>query len=73
MAQEEIAHHIVLFGRNLRNARLSAGLTRGEVATRAGIALASLIQIEAGTADPDLYLVWTLARVVGRAVADLVT
>jgi DNA-binding XRE family transcriptional regulator len=74
MAQEEFAHRIeVLFGRNLRAARLRAGLTRREVAARAGIAVTSLIQIESGTTDPDLCLVWMLAEVVGRAASDLLT
>jgi transcriptional regulator with XRE-family HTH domain len=74
MAQEEFAHRIeVLFGRNLRAARLRAGLTRREVAARAGIAVTSLIQIESGTTDPDLCLVWMLAEVVGRAATDLLT
>jgi transcriptional regulator with XRE-family HTH domain len=72
MAHDEFAHRIkILFGQNLRAARLRAGLTRREVAARAGIALASLVQIEAGTTDPDLCLVWTLAEVVGRAASDL--
>lgn len=71
MPRTEFSHHVVLFGRNLRSARLRAGLTRRQVAARAGIGLASLIQIEAGTTDPDLCLVWTLAEVVGKPAADL--
>ncbi len=74
MANDEFAHRIeVLFGHNLRAARLCAGLTRREVAARAGIALASLIQIESGATDPDLRMVALLAKVVGRAASDLLT
>ena len=74
MAHDEFAHRIeVLFGHNLRAARLRAGLTRREVAARAGIALASLIQIESGATDPDLRMVALLAEVVGRAASDLLT
>ena len=73
MAQEEFAHRIVRFGQNLRTARLRAGLTRREVAARAGIAVTSLTQIESGTTDPDRCLVWMLAKVVGRAASDLLT
>ena len=35
-------------GRNLKAARLRAGLTQRELATRAGVALAFLAQIESG-------------------------
>ena len=57
----------VVFGRNLRAARLGAGLTPSEVAQRTGIAPGLLIQIESGTVDPDLILVGKLAKVVGCA------
>jgi transcriptional regulator with XRE-family HTH domain len=73
MAQEEFAHRIeVLFGRNLRAARLRAGLTRREVAAR-GNRRYFAYSIASGTTDPDLCLVWLLAEVVGRAASDLLT
>lgn len=62
----------VVFGRNLKAARLGAGLTSNEVALRAGIAPGLLIQIENGTVDPDLVLIGKLAKVVDCAAFTLV-
>ena len=62
----------VVFGRNLKAARLGAGLTPNEVALRTGIAPGLLVQIENGDVDPDLALVGKLAKVVGRAAGMLV-
>jgi DNA-binding XRE family transcriptional regulator len=61
----------VRFGRNLKAARLCAGLTPQEVALQAGVALGLLIQIESGTSDPDLALVGKLANIVGCAAHEL--
>jgi transcriptional regulator with XRE-family HTH domain len=57
-------------GRNLKAARLCAGLTQQELATRAGIALAFLAQIESGISDPDLRTIGALAKAVGRAAFE---
>jgi transcriptional regulator with XRE-family HTH domain len=62
---------LAALGRNLRAARMSAGLTQQEVAARAGIALTVLAQIESGYSDPDLRLLGTLAKAVGCAAHDL--
>ena len=58
-------------GRNLKAARLCAGLTQQELATRAGVALAFLAQIERGVCDPDLQRIGALAKAVGRAAYEL--
>ncbi len=58
-------------GRNLKAARLRAGLTQQELATRAGVALAFLAQIESGVSDPDLRRIGALAKAVGRAAFEL--
>ena len=58
-------------GRNLKAARLRAGLTQRELATRAGVALAFLAQIESGVCDADLQRIGALAKAVGRAAFEL--
>ncbi len=63
---------LAALGRNLKAARISAGLTQRELAARAGIGLAILAQIESGCSDPDLRLLGTLAKAVGCAAYDLV-
>ena len=63
---------LAVLGRNLRAARLSAGLTQQEVAARAGIASTIVAQIESGCSDPDLRLLGTLAEAVGCPAYDLV-
>jgi len=63
---------LAVLGRNLRAARMSAGLTQQEVAARAGIELTIFAQIESGSSDPDLRLLDTLAKAVGCPAYDLV-
>ena len=63
---------LTALGRNLRAARLAAGLTQRQLAIRAGIALTMLVQIESGCSDPGLRLLGTLAKAVGCAAYDLV-
>ena len=58
-------------GRNLKAARLCAGLTQQELAARAGVALAFLAQLESGVCDPDLQRIGALAKAVGRAAFEL--
>jgi transcriptional regulator with XRE-family HTH domain len=63
---------LAALGRNLRAARMAAGLTQQEVAARAGIALTIFAQIESGCSDPGLRLLGSLAKAVGCAAYDLV-
>lgn len=58
-------------GRNLKAARVRAGLTQRELAIRAGVALAFLAQIESGVCDADLQRLGALAKAVGRAAFEL--
>ena len=58
-------------GRNLKAARLRAGLTQRELAIRAGVALTFLAQIESGVCDADLQRIGALAKAVGRAAYEL--
>ena len=60
-----------LFGRNLKTARLCAGMTQQDLAARAGVALALLAQIESGRCDPDLQMIGALAKAVGCAACEL--
>lgn len=68
----EATNILVALGRNLKAARMSAGLTQQELAARSGIALTVLAQIESGCSDPSLRLLDTLAKAVGCAADDLV-
>ena len=61
----------VLFGRRLKAARLTAGLSPAKVAQRARTTIRHLEQIESGTTYPDLELIGRLAGVVGREAYEL--
>ena len=72
MTDTTIAGQIhVLFGRNLKAARLKAGLSSEEVALRARTTVGYLDQIEGGTTYPDLDLIGRLAGVVGCEAYEL--
>jgi len=60
-----------LLGRNLKAARLCAGLSQQDLAARAGIALVCLAEIESGVSDPDLQVIGALAKAVGCAAFEL--
>jgi transcriptional regulator with XRE-family HTH domain len=62
---------LATLGRNLKLARLSAGLTQQELADLAGVNLAILTQIERGCRDPGLNLLDDLANAVGCAAVEL--
>jgi transcriptional regulator with XRE-family HTH domain len=62
---------VSLLGRNLKAARCRAGLSQRELAERTGITLGRLIQIEDGSSDPDLRIIDSLAKAVGRAAFEL--
>jgi hypothetical protein len=55
-----------MFGRNLRRARISAGLTPGDIQDRAGVPQEFVDEIEQGRADPSLRTMVTLALAVER-------
>ncbi len=63
--------YLVLFGRNLRAARLQAGLTSDDVAARSGIKMNDVARVEAGVLDVRLSVMALLAEVVGRSLPDL--
>lgn len=72
MTDDTIAEKIhVLFGRNLKAARLKAELSSEEVALRARTNVRYLDQIEGGTTYPDLDLIGRLACVVGCEAYEL--
>lgn len=60
-----------LFGANFREARLKAGLTQADVATRTGIQQSYLSEIESGQKNLTLTTMVILARVVGTDVRTL--
>lgn len=61
----------ILFGENLRLARLKAGLTPQELAAKANIRQAHVSQIEGGKLNPMLVTMVTLADAVGKDLRTL--
>jgi transcriptional regulator with XRE-family HTH domain len=61
----------ILFGENLRLARLKAGLTQQELAAKANIRQAHVSQIEGGKLNPMLMTMVTLADAVGKDLRTL--
>jgi DNA-binding XRE family transcriptional regulator len=61
----------ILFGENLRLARLRAGLTQQELAAKANIRQAHLSQIEGGKLNPMLMTMVALAEAVGKDLRTL--
>jgi transcriptional regulator with XRE-family HTH domain len=61
----------ILFGENLRIARLKAGLTQQELAAKANIRQAHVSQIEGGKLNPMLMTMVALAEAVGKDLRTL--
>jgi transcriptional regulator with XRE-family HTH domain len=61
----------ILFGENLRLARLRAGLTQQELAAKANIRQAHVSQIEGGKLNPMLMTMVALAEAVGKDLRTL--
>ena len=61
------------FGRNLRAARMEAGLEQSEVATLAGITQQHVSLIEGGQQNLIMRTMAVLAKVVGSGLLDLLT
>jgi DNA-binding XRE family transcriptional regulator len=53
---------IVSFGRQLREARIAAGLTQAELAARLGAQQATISHLEHGRANPSLFALERIAR-----------
>ena len=62
-----------VFGKNLREARLKAGMTQAQVAHGAGLSLNRMSLIEQGKSDLRLSSARALARAVGASLSDLVS
>jgi DNA-binding XRE family transcriptional regulator len=61
----------ILFGENLRLARLKAGLTQTELSAKTGIRQEYISQIEGGKLNPTLATMLALAEAVGKDVRTL--
>src|SRR5258707_11214087 len=61
----------ILLGKNLRLARLKAGLTQQELAAKANIRQAHVSQIEGGKLNPMLMTMVALAEAVGKDLRTL--
>ncbi len=61
----------ILFGENLRLARIKAGLTQQELAAKANIRQAHVSQIEGGKLNPMLMTMVALADAVGKDLRTL--
>jgi transcriptional regulator with XRE-family HTH domain len=59
-------------GRVLRQERNRLGLSASELARRAGVSKASVSQLESGTGNPSVELLWALADGLGVPFATLV-
>lgn len=57
--------------RNLRVARIRAGLTQRQVSVTSGIDIASLSRIERGIGNPTIGTIAKLAEAIGTDLADL--
>ena len=72
MAHDEFAHGIkILFGQNFQAAQLRAGLTRREVAARAGMGWPRSFRSKRAPRIRTMPGLAMLAKVVGRAASDL--
>lgn len=60
-----------IVGRNVRQARLKAGLTQEQFAERSGYAQQYLSGLENGRRNPTVVTVFELATALGIAPADL--
>jgi transcriptional regulator with XRE-family HTH domain len=70
--QVEIAEQIRAFGRNLRRARLGAGLTQGELSSAAPLDRAAISRLEGGERAPDLATLMRLCAALGTRPTALV-
>ena len=61
----------ILFGENLRTARLIAGLSQSELAARSGLTQQYLSKVETGHKNVTLRTMAALAEAVGREVSVL--
>ena len=60
-----------VFGTNLREARIKAGLTQAELADRTGLTQQYVSLVEAGHQNITIDTMAALARVIGRDVSAL--
>jgi len=61
----------ILFGENLRTARLLAGLSQTDLAARSGLSQQYLSKVESGHKNVTLRTIATLAKAVGRDASVL--
>ncbi len=60
-------------GANVRRLRIARALSLSELARRSGVAKGTLSKLEAGTANPTLETLYSLAQTFGIPFADLVS
>ena len=70
-AQAKWKNFQIMFGENMRVARLSSGLKQSDIAARAGITQQRLSIIEAGTQNLTFKTMTTLAEILGRDLPDM--
>lgn len=63
--------YLAIFGRNLRAARLQAGLKQSDMASLVGMTQQYLSAVEVGRQNIKLRTMALLAEVIGRPLADL--
>jgi transcriptional regulator with XRE-family HTH domain len=70
-AEKEIAENIRAFGRNLRRARIRAGLTQAQLSVAAPLDRAAISRLECGERAPDLPTLLRVCGALGLEPADL--
>jgi transcriptional regulator with XRE-family HTH domain len=71
MAMRDRSEALARFGRNLRSARLAAGLSQEELAGQVGIRRSYLGRLEAGGSECRFITAMALADVLGIEIEDL--
>ena len=59
-------------GDRVRQMRMGAGMTQGQLATAAGIGRITLVRLEKGEQSPRYETLVAIARALGRAVGEMV-
>jgi transcriptional regulator with XRE-family HTH domain len=62
---------LAAFGRNVRQARESMGLTQQLLAEKSSLSRTYLCDVERGLRNPSLLTVWRLAEALGMSAAAL--
>lgn len=60
------------FGKNLKRARVRSGMSQRDLASRAGVAIATISRYESGEMNPSPRVINNVAEVFGCSIGDLI-